>query len=227
VDNPSLLVDDQNCKFEVKVLPEFDVYDKALVSLDTLLRSNDDSKLSRHQRYQIASILASSVLQLQSTPWLTERLDKRHILFSKRGVNIVPEHPYIRHSFGSANATQLVPRSVMNQAELRFAVRNSLSSLGIVLLELCFGQVIENHSSWSTHLGTDGRPHGSTDYMTARDWVDSVSHEDPDFDNVIKHCIFCMFHEKADWNNKKFTSAVYCNVVGPLENMNSKKWPET
>jgi hypothetical protein len=97
--------------------------------------------------------------------------------------------------------------------------RNSLSNLGILLLELCFGQPIESQAFRKDYLGQDGKPHNSTDYLTAVYWADMVCEEDPALEHIVKCCMFCIFEEKADWNNKKFTQAVYNSVVEPLKRL--------
>jgi hypothetical protein len=229
MDSPGYLSDDHDRQFEVQLLSEHEIPSSgnAFISLDALLRG---SSLLRRQRHLIASILASSVVQLQSTPWLTEKLDKRDIVFLKRGIEVILEHPYVRHSFEAVNSIQ--PSSVSSASlpgdrfAARIATRNSLSSLGIVLLELCFGQVIEDQPRWKHHLGADGMPHDGTDYMTARDWAEMVCDQEPEFDSIIKKCVHWTFEEKADWSNQNFTAAVYCKIVQPLEKIN-QRWPVT
>jgi hypothetical protein len=189
-----------------------------IVSLETLLTGPE--KLSRHDRYKIASILASSLLQLQSTPWLADKIEKKSIFFYRRGTKVLIEHPYVHQEFSSVKASAHCPHTTQS----RFAARNSLSHLGILLLELCFGQTIENQDMWKSYLGADGKPHQGTDYMTARDWAEMVCEEEPAFEHIIKCCVFCVFEEKADWENKKFIQAVYASVVAPLEKIISK-WP--
>lgn len=200
------------------------LHERSLISLDAMLREQENIKLSRRQRYKIACILASSVLQLQSTPWLTEKMDKKNVFFYKKGLDVDIDHPYIRHTFTSTTRayTALNTASAPSPSASRFAARNSLSSLGIVLLELCYGQVIEAQSLRKAYLGADGKPHASTDYMTARDWAEMVCEEDPALEDIIRCCVGCIFQEKADWRSKKFTQAVYFSVVEPLEKINSR-----
>jgi hypothetical protein len=107
---------------------------------------------------------------------------------------------------------------------IRFSARNMLSNLGILLLELCFGGAIEEQDIWKSYLRPDGKPHQATNYMAARDWAEMVSEEDPALEHIIKCCVFCIFEEKADWENKKFIQAVYNSVVVPLEKI-INKWP--
>lgn len=137
------------------------------VSLEDLLSGKLGRRLTRQQRYKIASILASSLLQLQTTPWLSGKMNKSGIFFYEQGTGVIIEHPYIKHSFAPANDANIVSSQTVD----RLAVRNSLSNLGILLLELCFGQTIETQELRKPYLGSDGKPGEYTDYMTARDWV--------------------------------------------------------
>jgi len=103
-----------------------------------------------------------------------------------------------------------------------FIARSSLSNLGILLLELCFGQPIEGQAFRNIYLGPDDKPHNSTDYMTALYWAEMVCEEDPALEHIVKRCMFSMFEEKADWENKRFIQAVYVSVVEPLEKIIAK-----
>jgi hypothetical protein len=216
------LSDDEDRHHELRPIKEAQRTNGAqnLVSLEDLLARNNGVKLNRHERYKVASILANSMLQLQSTPWLADKMEKKNIFFYQQDSKILIEHPYIQNSFpskkiGTSPAHTPPPPT-------RFAVRNSLSNLGILLLELCFGQAIENQDMRKCYLGADGKAHEGTDYMTARDWAEIVCDEEPALEHIIKCCVFCVFEEKADWDNKKFTQAVYASVVEPLENFIGK-----
>lgn len=195
------------------------------ISLEELLSGHGNIRLSRQQRHKLASVLASSLLQLQTTPWLADKFDKKHIFFYRQGTQVLVEHPYIKHSFSSSKDSD-PSQPPTPQAADRLAVRNSLSNLGILLLELCFGQTIETQELRKPYLGPDGKPGEYTDYLTARDWLESLDTEEPAFEQIVKCCMFCIFDEKADWENKKFTQAVYASVVAPLD-MIITKWAVT
>lgn len=195
------------------------------ISLADILSDRSRSRLSQRNLLQLANTLASSLLQLQTTPWLVQRFEKSNIFFMQDGDVIMFEQPYIRHTFGTvgANTAAILPSAA---ADPRFATRNSLSNLGILLLELCYGEAIEDQEDLrANYLGSDGRAHSGTDYLTARDWVELVWEQDPKLEPIIKACLFCMFEEKPDWTNKSFTQAVYTSVVEPLDSHFLSKWP--
>ncbi|CZR68674.1 uncharacterized protein PAC_18573 [Phialocephala subalpina] len=189
------------------------------ISLETLLKDGQATTFNRQQRHKIASVLASSLLQLQTTPWLAQTFGKQDILFYKHGSTILFDYPFVRHSFASNKSNAIPPVAGQGSPAVRFIARDSLNNLGIILLEICYGQAIEDQPFRKRYLGPDGQPHEFTNFMTARDWAESVAEQEPEWEHIIRCCISCMFEEKADWENKKFTSAVYESVVEPLEKM--------
>jgi hypothetical protein len=196
------------------------------ISLETLLRDGQATTFNRQQRHKMASVLASSLLQLQTTPWLPQTFGKQDILFYKQDSTILFDYPFVRHSFAS-NKTSVAPQIAgQGSPAVRFIARDSLNNLGIILLEICYGHAIEDQPCRKRYLGPDGQPHEFTNFMTARDWAESVAEQESEWEHIIRSCISCMFEEKADWENKKFTSAVYESVVEPLEKM-VMKWSKT
>jgi hypothetical protein len=189
-----------------------------LISLDKLLAIDGYLRLTSQERYKIASVLASSVLQLQTTPWLRKNLNKNSIFFYHDGDNILVDQPYISHSFPSIKTSNRPSGNAADESQNNTPPRESLSSLGILLLELCCGQAIENQTDLrKRHLSSDGQAIGGTDYLTAIDWLDTVHEVEPRMLPIIKWCIFCLFEGKPNWADTKFTQAVYANVMRPLE----------
>jgi hypothetical protein len=190
------------------------------ISLENLLINREEKRLSRHERYRIASVAASSLLQLDTTPWLAAKLEKKNILFYQKDSKVLLDHPYISHSFLSTpnlEAPKESPKTV-SVASIN-PTRDSLASLGILLLELCFSETIENQHLRKRYLGEDGQPQIRTDFLTALDWVEMVDDEEPQLASIIRRCVNCSFKHKADWRNENFMQAVYANVVEPLEKL--------
>jgi hypothetical protein len=215
------LPDHENQRHELRCLTE-DVAEPGnleLISLGKLLAKDGHVRLSRQKRYKVACTLASSLLQLQTTPWLSGTLTKNDVFFYHQGNEVLVEQPYISHSFHSTkNTTHSSPGNSTAGLQSNTLPRASLSSLGILLLELCWGQAIENQTKLrKKHLSSDGRAIEGTDYLTAIDWLDMVDEEEPKMLPIIKWCIFCLFEGKPNWADTKFTQAVYTNVLRPLE----------
>jgi hypothetical protein len=162
-------------------------------------------------------ILASSLLQLQTTPWLPDKLDKKEIYFEYDGETVLADQPYIYHFFQSTKASTPSLDNEIKQPTIGFAARVSLTNLGILLLELCFGQTIESTVHWSNILElNDGRQHNQTSFETALEWKAEVEEEAGlDFKNAIDRCF--NLDVKPNWTDMKFTQSIFAGVVQPLE----------
>lgn len=222
------LMDSQNQRHELQFVPESYLDDEKSTSLEELLNSNEACKFSRQQRYKVASILASSLLQLQTTPWLQSQLDKKNIFFYRDGQDILFDKPYIRHSFYSSKRATPKEQATSPSLPARFAARNSLNNLGTLLLELCFGKPVEKCELRKYHLGADGQAHEQTNWSTTRDWAELVGEEDPRLEHVINCCVFDVIslQQKPDWQSEVFLQAVYVSIVEPLEKL-IEKWQPT
>ena len=217
--------DETQQQHELRYIRDSCCDDKSTISLEALLDNPDALAFTRQQRYKIASILASSLLQLQTTPWLQQHhLDKKIIIFFRERNTIHFDRPYITHSFPS---TRAAPSSSAPSASPalppRFAARHSLNTLGTLLLELCFGKSVEKCEFRKYHLGANGQAHERTNWSTTRDWAERVGEEDPRLEGVINCCVsdvlFLQLQGAAGWERKEFVQAVYGGVVKPLERL--------
>ena len=121
-------------------------------SLDRLLDPAEQGPLqnllSRRQRLNIAAILASSVLQLDQTSWLKSQWKSSDIYFHYRDEDAVltsrptfpPPHVACRLSDinSEPNYAVKVPLARAQQAR-----SETLLTLGLALVELCFGRTLE------------------------------------------------------------------------------------
>ncbi|TKA63099.1 hypothetical protein B0A55_09554 [Friedmanniomyces simplex] len=108
-------------------------------TLADALKPDFRPRLTRVQRYGIALTLASSHLQLHSTPWLQEQWTAEDVHFpltDNNGAMTLHGEPYVLTRFDNNSEA---PVSQSDQ---------SFSTLGIVLLELCFGARFEDHPLW-------------------------------------------------------------------------------
>ena len=90
-------------------------------------------------RYHIATVLASSVLQLANTPWLPgSALDLEEVfLLDLKQRALTTANPYIRRNFPSATILRRKPSTPLIENELVFA-------LGVILIELAYQQPLAN-----------------------------------------------------------------------------------
>jgi hypothetical protein len=179
------------------------------VSLEELLRETCSFTLTRRQRYLIAFTLASSHLQLQSTPWITSHWSKKDILFLRDTTNpkrVLLDQPYISRNFAPAPTPSENPDD------------RSLPSLGIMLLELCFGTALEDHESRRKYpLGAT--PNHFLDMAAALEWSLRVVEEaGPEFADAILWCLHNMPGSgDADGKLDKWREELFLKVVEPLK----------
>lgn len=180
------------------------------ISLEQLLSKDPTITLTRRQRYLIALTLASSHLQLQSTPWIGSQWSKRDIHFlrdSTKPNKIRLDQPYISRSFASALSPSHSPSDNTND--------NSLSNLGIMLLELCFGTAIEDHEIRQKYP-----PIGHIlDVAAALEWSSrAVEEGGPEFADAILWCLHNMPGSgELDGGLEKWREELYLKVVEPLK----------
>lgn len=194
--------------------PHFD-----LISLDSLLESSRRQRLTRKERLRLASITASSLLQLQTTPWIDGTLTKKDIYFEQTPSRIVSETPYIRQKPQSLPENESAFAVPPTPAQIRRQTCASLTSLGILLLELLFDSPIEaQHDLRAAYFGEDGKPHNDTDYLAAKEWLEDLE------DNAGKPCMDAVkacfeFDTRPNWEDDRFVASTYGRVVKGLEHV--------
>jgi hypothetical protein len=167
------------------------------------------NELSRRQHYLVALLVASSVGQLQFTPWLRTGLCKDDTVFFKPICNspILPcGEPSIRQGFLDSH-----PQSSSLGSP---AADRNFYFLGILLLELCFGRRLQDHPLREKNLATaDAETEHAFDIVAALKWSTSVSEEGgDDYATAVTWCFTGTAGQKRDWR-KQFVR----NVVRPLE----------
>ncbi|WPH03870.1 Hypothetical protein R9X50_00675300 [Acrodontium crateriforme] len=123
--------------------------------------------MSRAQRYAIALTLASSHLQLHSTPWLSQewRIQDVHLPVSLSPTRkVLYNEPYLQTVFESQP-------SLTKQKDMSFA------TLGICLLELCFGMLLEEHHLWEQPCFAQGKNNPIIRQAVASEWLEEVAGE--------------------------------------------------
>jgi hypothetical protein len=118
-----------------------------LISLETLLErppviNGRKSKLSKKERYSLALTLASSILYLNSTPWLASKWTAQDILFHRTPD---PSHPIdVTHPYLSPSVFNTSKSGEKSVKPMAFE-NNILLALAVALLELYFGTTAEKY----------------------------------------------------------------------------------
>lgn len=169
------------------------------------------------QRMNLSFNLASSLLQLYSTPWLSETWTKRTICFWRLRqpsqandmlLTFEPDRPFIVHKFSEAPAA--CPTQDLN-------AKYQLLDLGIVLLEIRHKRLFE---SWaSNHNFILDNSYGSR-YNAASAWLsESIGEIEPSYFDAAARCIECTFQTRSaipDWEDLDFRKSVCELVIKPL-----------
>ncbi|WEW57129.1 hypothetical protein PRK78_002589 [Emydomyces testavorans] len=177
--------------------------------------------LRRPKRLRIGLALASALLQLYPGPWLKHEWSKKDIyFFQSSDGNIDTSYPIIVGNF-LAKKPSSTPETTANRPStiVYQQTRISLLCLGIVIMELWFGQVIESLPFRTQFLGPDGIENEFTDFNTAQKWQEQMLEEGGlELHNITRRCIYCAFGAASqDLNDEELRRAVYDEVVGGLE----------
>lgn len=184
------------------VYPDTQVPSTARTSTKTLgdLLANAEV-LSRRKRYSLALTLASSYLQLGATPWLNTQLRTESIVFLQDAFDPTTtaiDHPYIRRDTTKSKQSQST---------------EALPSLGIRLLELCFGKSLEATSFRKQLPAGDSTTAHVLDYVAAIQWSKEVGEEaGPEFAEAIDWCLHAKERSDSSWRNDLLQ-----HVVVPLD----------
>lgn len=173
------------------------------LTLDYILSTNFKGHLSRRQRYSMALLLASSVAQLQFTPWLRTGLTKGDVLLfpcENDNCDIPYCEPFICQGFP-------VNSPAVSEVDCNF------HSLGILLLELCFGQRLEDQPFRQQHPAGVGEVKQALDLKAALKWSQIVEDEGgEDYASAVRWCFTGATNASKSWRNE-----IIRNVIRPLE----------
>jgi hypothetical protein len=199
-----------------------------MVSLDSLLIGHSaQSKyletlspfptIPRQNRLGIALTLARSLLQLHPGPWLKHEWSKKDIYFFRRSDgHVETNYPVLVCNFMAEKPSSEVTLTAQTMHQ---GSKVSLLSLGILVMELWFGQPIESLPFRKQFLGQDGAENEFTNFNTAQKWQEQTLEDGGlELHNITRRCIYCAFGAASqDLNDKELRRAVYDEVVQGLE----------
>ncbi|EON62852.1 hypothetical protein W97_02077 [Coniosporium apollinis CBS 100218] len=171
-------------------------------------------RLTRRERYMLAVTLASSILQLHTTPWLTNRWDKNDIIFLRAvgGPHSVDaSNPYIVHK-------QLHPSLYSSGGLDSFGNQNSaLLALGLMLLELYFGGLYEQQHSFSCGPDFANIDTALGMLQVAHQWVkEEKENLSAGFLGAVSYCLRCYADPRSSLQDPVCLQAALENIVLPL-----------
>ena len=198
-----------------------------IVSLEELLsKKAGETKpaFTRRERLSLAVILANSLLQLHTGPWLHETWGKKDIYFLQGRDRVIhTTHPFLICHFSSKEEKPSGPGSNGESRVSRSssAFNSSLFSLGVIILELWFNQTIESQPFRNDFLGPDGQENEYTSFNVAHKWQECAMQEGGfELHNLTRRCIYCAFPaDSQDLENEELRKEVFIGVVQPLEQL--------
>jgi hypothetical protein len=176
------------------------------------------AKLSKKERYSLALTLASSVLYLNSTPWLNDQWAAKDIYFHRTTTSARPidvDRPHV------SPALVALSKGLPNGKKTRgFHNKNTvLLALAIALLELYFGTSAEKYQE--DELGASDPSLHQNPWMLcsmAHTWAEETQEDlSAAFLSAVRHCLRCFSDPGASLQDSEFLQAAVEGIVLPLQ----------
>ncbi|KAK2743240.1 hypothetical protein FQN57_004929 [Myotisia sp. PD_48] len=193
-----------------------------ILSLDRILEETSHPSLTLPkwtpiQRVSLSFNIASSLIQLHSTPWFRTPFTSKSIYFAPRiqfqnpvsgDSRTETPKPFIIHKFLNQSDTSL---------RCDCSTKQSILELGIVLLELWHSRTLESYAIEMKMPISDS--YGSR-YDIAQKWLNVSAHYIlPSYLNAVTRCVECTFASGCpvlDWGDLTFRRSFCEYVLGPL-----------
>jgi hypothetical protein len=227
------LVDEQNKRHQLVAKDRSEITEsKHFVSLAEVL-TGEKRLFSRQQRMMVAAVLMTSLLELSHTQWLENDWSKRDIYFMRSGdcSEILFHRPYVFRNFNSNIKCVRKETDETRNLHKGTILRMFLQSLGIVLIELCFGRTIEEIGNTQLLRPVDMSNRRS--YHTyclaianSIEW-EVVNGEDPTFSDPVDFCLrFRNMKLMSEGKDDEVMHEIFLAVVKPLHEEMLIKWPD-
>ena len=96
---------------------------------------------------------------------------------------------------------------------------HGMSTLGIILLELCFGIALEDHEIRRNFVSLDGQPNPGLDLVAAMQWCDRYANDEagPEFAGAIDWCLRNPTARTIGAKEQGWREELFTQVVEPLQ----------
>jgi hypothetical protein len=187
-------------------------------SLDNLLRRTYQPPLNRRQRYTLALTLASSFVQLWESSWLPPASWSRCDICFPRDADhsdtILLDRPFLSRRLTSSSTKQ--PDQANSPSGIPF--------LGVLLLELCFGSLVEEAPTRQQYPSQDPAMSQFFDQLVAVEWLREVGDEaGPDY---AEAATWCLIGSRSLGGGDDWRRMLFEKVVQPLEHCYSYLNPQ-
>lgn len=191
-------------------------------------KTNASVNLTRAQRMSVALTLSYAMLELYPTPWLPHTFSKMDVYFFIRKTgDPITDHPFLvcRVASGKGRAS---PKPAIATAPLPGQDHSdALLALGIMIMELWFGQSIESRPFWKDHCGQDGKAKRFTSLTAAMEWQKkAIGEAGIILHDVTNRCIRGNVGPTTiDLDDPSCVRAVFDQIIKPLEGLVGHFWP--
>ncbi|KAI0867411.1 hypothetical protein GGS24DRAFT_485755 [Hypoxylon argillaceum] len=166
----------------------------------------------RDKRMRVALVILRSILCLGPSSWIPPSWNKSHLTLISNKTS--DPQPYFFESSLLSNPRS--PETPVLQSE---QTRQSLFSMGVLLLELLFRETFEKQPFRAQFLNNMRQANEVTDLCAALQWHQRVGEEcGYELSDAIRRCIVCSFDAPHHLGDPEFIKAVWYGVVQPLEN---------
>lgn len=208
-------MDEEDYRYYVYQKPAVSGHSKSprSITLDQLLRDDDIKCPTRRQRVALAFVLSSSFLQLLESPWLSASWQKSDVVFFED-----PAHPGVfrLNEPHLDNGLQTKPdATAVTETSRRMQLSSSLETLGIVLLELCFGKLLGKQPCRLKYSITgDSTVERALDVQAAKEWHGEIEEEaGHDYSVAVGWCLGGILSTPPD----RWREAMHSKVIHSLE----------
>jgi len=186
------------------------------VSLDKVLIPEPGKGMSQRQCFSVAHSIAKSALELHSTPWLDRSWGKQDIVFFRSNFDspMTFEKPYLVHKFGRQLAAMGTGDELSQVPQTREHVTESL---GIMLLELCYGKPLEKLKLYAQYRATITQVNATFNVRFAKFLCDTYLGDDhgPEVQAAVE---WCLSNCRASMSEEKWEKEFFKEVVTPFHN---------
>lgn len=178
---------------------------KSDAKLCDILDGSTPVVLTRMQRYSIAATLASSLLQLETTPW-AQTWESRDVHFAHDTV-LEYDKPFF--------LARLDVKSTSKD--------DGFKALGTLLLELCFGKPLDHHVLWDQPAFAMAKTNPMMRHFVAHEWLKDVEGEAGEqYANAVR---FCLQQAPTSLKDEKWRGDFAQSVVWPLQQCHESMQP--
>lgn len=183
------------------------------ITLQRLLRNDGILCPTRRQRVSLALILSSSFLQLLESPWLSASWQKSDVVFFEDAVCpgvFKLNEPHLEKCL--QKRSDAAPPT---ETSRRMQLSSSLETLGIVLMELCFGELLADQPCRLKYsITVDSTVERALDIQAAKEWHGEIEEEaGHDYSVAVGWCLGGILSTPPD----RWREAMHSKVVHSLE----------